>query len=179
MITREDLIREGKDALEPMYRELKPQFLKYMMRYSKELEIRIDAFHEAMIAFYEYCIKGKYDPQKSSPKTLIFNMGKAYIINRLRKEKKIVLGKSEDILPEFEQRIKDQMNFSLNENEIEIQNALAQLGEKCKTLLKLFYYSNYSIDAIMHRLNYKNENVVSSHKSRCIKKLKEVIKKNK
>jgi RNA polymerase sigma-70 factor (ECF subfamily) len=69
-----------------------------------------------------------------------------------------------------------QYEFSLNESEVLVRNALLKIGEKCRQLLQLFFYQNYNIQEIMEKMGYKNENVVSSHKSRCVKQLKEILK---
>ena len=176
LVSKESISKYGKDALEPLYRELKPQFLRYMLHYNSDINIRLDAFHEAMIAFYEYCLKGKYDPNKSSPKTMIFRMGRAYLINRLKKENRTTDLESSQVDKHIQALVDGQLNFELNEHELEVKNAMKKLGEKCRDLLQLFFYYNYTIDVIKGKMNYKNTNVVSSHKSRCIKKLKEILK---
>ena len=178
MLTVESVRQNGQQALKPLYQELKPMFLQYMLRYTQDYDHRLDAFHEAMIAFYEYCIYGKYDPSKSAPKTLIINMGRAYLINRLKKESKSSYQDKDEMELSLNKLMKNQMEFKLDDNEFKIKEALLQLGDKCKELLLMFYYHNYGVEVIKERMQYKNENVVSSHKSRCIKKLKELLKIN-
>jgi RNA polymerase sigma-70 factor (ECF subfamily) len=167
----------GHRALKPFYQELKPLFLGHMTRYTQDPDIRLDAFHEAVIAFYEYCLAGKYDPAKSAPKTLIFMMGRAYLINRLKVEKRQVPQETEVMDRQIANTVIKQYQFSLNDEEIIIREAILSMGKKCQELLHLFYYENYKIEVIKERMQYKNENVVSSHKSRCIKQLKEIIQK--
>ena len=170
----EAIRQDGHRALKPLYKELKAPFIKYMKRYCNDDDIRLDAFHEAMIAFYEYCLAGSYDATKSSPKTLIFRMGHAYLINRLKKRRRMVHNE-EMIDVEINEQIKNQFDLRLTDQEQDIKAALKKLGEKCRNLLEMFFYHNFSIDAIKERMQYKNENVVSSHKSRCIKQLKEIL----
>ncbi|MCB0670192.1 MAG: sigma-70 family RNA polymerase sigma factor [Saprospiraceae bacterium] len=174
----EQIKKIGPDALKPIYLDYKPTFIKSMLRYTKDLDLRIDAFHEAMVSFYEYCLEGKYDENKSSPQTLIYLMGRAYLLNRLKKENKIT-AREEDGLEYLQKGINLHFDMTLDSYEAQIHQALQNLGEKCRELIHLFYYHNYSIDAIMHRLNYKNENVVSSHKARCISQLKQIMQSNK
>ncbi len=168
----------GRDALKPLYLELKPSFMQYMRRYTQEENLRLDAYHEAMVAFYEYCVEGHYDPSRSAPKTLIFKMGSAYLINRLKKERREI--QDEDVADlKIHERLIEQYEFELTESETEIKAALLQLGKKCRELLELYFYHNFSIEVIRYRMHYKNDNVVSSHKSRCIKQIKEILTKNK
>jgi len=175
----EAIRKQGHQALKPLYQELKPLFLAYMQRYTQDAEVRLDAFHEAMIAFYEYCLAGKYDPAKSAPKTMVFMMGRAYLINRLKVEKRSTSVEEEKIDTHMDRQVIQQYHFSLDNSEAVIRDAILKMGGKCKELLQLFFYRNYSIEAIMQQMNYKNENVVSAHKSRCIKQLKKLIQANK
>jgi RNA polymerase sigma-70 factor (ECF subfamily) len=103
-------------------------------------------------------------------------MGRAYLINRIKREQRNVFQEDEITEKEVEQQMIEQYEFSLGDSEILVKTALLRIGEKCRELLKLFFYHNYSIQNIMEKMNYKNENVVSSHKSRCIKQLKEILK---
>ena len=168
--------KDGNQALKSIYAQVKPVFLNYMLRYTGDEDLRLDAFHEAMIAFYEYCRDGKYDPQRSSPKTIIIMMGRAYIINRLKKENKMVSQNPHDKDNPYSSMMQNWHKENTNKSDIEIRQALDKLGEKCKQLLIYFYYYNFGIDVIRERMEYKNDNVVSSHKSRCIKQLKENLK---
>lgn len=168
--------KQGYNALKTLYQELKPGFLHYMLRYTPDPNMRLDAYHEAMIAFYEYCMKGKYQSEKSSPKTMVFLMGRAYLINRIKREQRSVLHKDEMVDAHIEEQIVQQYEFALDDSEVLIKNALLKIGEKCRELLQLFFYHHFSIQDIMEKMSYKNENVVSSHKSRCIKQMKEILK---
>lgn len=167
---------DGEQALKPLYMKIKPEYLHFMAKYTKDLDVRLDSFHEAFIAFYEYCVRGKYDPQKSSPKTMIFMMGRSYLINRLKKEKRKREITQQMVDPEIQEHMDDHFNLELDEDIVKIRVALSSLGEKCRELLRLFYYHNYSIGAILQEMDYKNENVVSSHKSRCLKQLREILR---
>ena len=167
--------QQGREGLKPLYQELRQVYLQYMLRYTQDADIRLDSYHEAMITFYEYCLEGKYDPLLSSPKTLIFRMGRSYLINRLKLENRSTSQEKASIEAHVETRVLEQYQFKLNESDLLIRNAMQKLGARCQELLRLFYYHNYGIDAIMKQMEYKNENVVSSHKSRCLKQLKEIL----
>ena len=49
------------------------------------------------------------------------------------------------------------------------------LSPSCQKILNLFYYRGWSINEIVMGTEYKDENTVKSHKSRCLKGLKEKI----
>ena len=53
-----------------------------------------------------------------------------------------------------------------------------ELGDRCKSVLNLFYYQGYNLDEIREILNYSNKKVLKSQKSRCIKQLKNLLNKH-
>jgi RNA polymerase sigma-70 factor (ECF subfamily) len=57
----------------------------------------------------------------------------------------------------------------------QVEKAMDNLGDGCKEIITMFYYQKCSIMDIVERLDYKNENVVKAHKSRCMKRLKELV----
>lgn len=169
------LQEKGKEALKPLYMKTKAPFLAYMRRYTNDRHLQVDAFHEAMIAFYEYCVRGKYDPNLASPKTLIIKMGSAYLMNRLKKEGRNSSIVDNDLELLAEKMMTRHLDFSLSMREMELKKKLTKLGEKCREILLSFFYYNMSIESIRVQMGYKNDNVVSSHKSRCLKKLREQL----
>ncbi|MEL6650940.1 MAG: hypothetical protein AAFQ87_09080, partial [Bacteroidota bacterium] len=50
-------------------------------------------------------------------------------------------------------------------------------GEKCKRLLLESEYYGYRIDELVQRLGFKDSNSLASQKHRCMKKLRELIRK--
>ncbi len=165
----------GEVGLKPLYRTLKEPFLAFMQRYTKDDALLQDAYHEAMIAFYEYVLADKYDSKKGSIKTLVYQMGRAYLFNRLKKEQRIKSKLAKDIASEFDRSMVDMVEFKLTPEETHLKEAILRLGTQCQELLNLYFYNNFSIDVIRERMNYKNNNVVSAHKSRCLKNLKAIF----
>ena len=103
-------------------------------------------------------------------------MGRAYLINRIKREQHQLLQENDIIESHLEHQIVQQFEFELDETEVLVRDALLKIGEKCRQLLMLFFYHHFSILDIKEKMSYKNENVVSSHKSRCIKQMKEILK---
>jgi RNA polymerase sigma-70 factor (ECF subfamily) len=133
----------------------------------------LDIYQDSIIAFYENVENGKLTTLKSSLKTYIFSIGKYSIYNLMKKDNKTVSFEKEHIenldLSIISDRMESESKVAL------VQEALNKIGERCRQVLILFYYHSYSIEALMHEMDYKNENVVRSHKSRCLKTLKEIL----
>lgn len=164
---------KGLRTLDELYLSFKEAFINFCRSYPLEEEDILDIYQDAIIAFYENVRSGKLSSLKSSVKTYIFSIGKYSVYNKLKKDKKSVT---------FEDEHLKMLDLSIFRDSQEtddrtqtVQKALEQLGERCKEILVLFYYHSYSIEALMNEMDYKNENVVRSHKSRCLKQLKDMI----
>ena len=168
-----ELLKTDREiTLRWLYRSHRSDFLHFAKRYHHEENDILDAFQEGMLAFYEYCIQDKFDPLKSSPKTMLFNMAKYALFKIIRKgdsSKTVELdGSLLAELPEVDALFADE----LSPTQLRLKTGLAQLGKQCQKIIRLFYFFEYSVDAIVEELGYQNANVVRSHKSRCMKRLR-------
>ena len=162
--------REG--TMHEVYRLHRDAFMNYCQAWSENKEDNLDCFQEAVIALYENLVKGKIKTDTSSLRTYLFAIGKHKVLDELEKRKK------RDKKIEFQSESISE--YSNDDEEIQyliLNNTMGQLGTTCKELLVKFYYQQYSIEAIKIEMNYKNQNTVKAHKSRCMKKLKELMSK--
>lgn len=82
------------------------------------------------------------------------------------------LMKHEDLLKEEELEA-----FVPEEGSVKLaERAVSQLGDKCRQLLKLFYFDKLSFKQIAARLKFATEQVAKNQKYRCIEKAKENLK---
>ncbi len=133
-----------------------------------------DVYQDTIIAFYENILSGKLTELTSSLKTYIFSIGKYSIYNKLKKVNKTI-SLDRQHLENLDLQAID-FQFEHTQKSSLVKEAMIKLGERCRRILVLFYYHSYTIEALKHELEYKNENVVRSHKSRCLKNLKDLIK---
>ncbi len=170
-------VREDRNrAITEIYRQYRDEFVQFSQKYGVVEEDRLDAFQEGVIAFYEYCYSGRYDQSRSSPKTMVFNMAKYALINMKKKQGKLVSVPDTHLTTREKEGVVDLLNENLTHQQHLIKRGLSHLGEQCQAIIRLFYFCEYSIEAIVRELGYQNENVVRSHKSRCLKKLREHLK---
>ncbi|AUC16187.1 RNA polymerase subunit sigma [Tenacibaculum sp. SZ-18] len=169
---QEELRNGNKNSLRKVYVNYRDDFLKYAFTYNLSETDALDIYHDTIIAFNKSFAINKTVLEKSSVKTYLFGIGKNKIYNHFKKSKKIVLVKDqkedgydsisiESVEPTMEQ--------------IALSKALNKISKSCRTLLQLFYLRNLSIEEILKVTDYKDANTVSSHKSRCMKKLKELV----
>lgn len=173
MVTIDALI-EGDDAtLALLYESNKQQFLLFSGKYNIDNEEAIDIYQDAIIALIELARKGKLQQLKSTISTYLFAIGK-YMIFKKKKllSNTIALENFDNLLIEW-----DTYDIEKDKKEIlELQKHYQQLGKVCKDILYLFYYKSYKLPQICELLAYENTDVVKSQKSRCLKKLKQLMK---
>ncbi len=164
----------GTAILDDIYIEYKDEFFNFGRKYGAGRQALTDIYQDAIIIFYENVVSGKLTELRSSIKTYIFSIGKYSIYNLKKKDRKTISLEREHLenldlgLITLDQKSDTKVAL--------VQEALNQLGENCRRILILFYYNSYTIEALMHEFDYKNENVVRAHKSRCLRNLKGLIK---
>jgi len=173
-----ELIKQGDNAaLEKVYSENREAFINFSKNYNIERYDAVDIYQDAIIALQQNAINGKINNLSSSVSTYLFAIGKFKIYHFHRKNSKI----------EFNNDIQlDEKNFDLDVDFLDeeltkqqriIKKYFAKLGERCKSVLSLFYFQGYTLDEITEILDYSDKKVLKSQKSRCMKQLKDLVNK--
>lgn len=173
-------IKKGGDRLfSELYVQNREVFMKYAMRYIKDEEELRDIYQDSFMVFYRNIMNGRLTELTSKVSTYVISIGRNKIFERLRSKKSIV---DNELALEFaadEAVSTDHLQFERTEMTHEQQllyKHFPQLGESCQEIIKNFYFHGLTIAEIKEIGNYNSENVVKAQKSRCLKKLKELIK---
>lgn len=168
---------EYDQTIESFYESFRSEYLKATAKYTLSVEERIDIYQEAIIVLYQ-AIKADKINDQDNLKAYLFGTCRNMIRNHIKATKK-------DREEVNRMAAREQDSFYLDDHDKELSPAqanlhlsLEQLSENCRKILTLFYFRQYSIEAIMHSMNYANENVTKSNKSRCLKTLKNITKSN-
>jgi RNA polymerase sigma factor (sigma-70 family) len=133
-----------------------------------------DNFQEVVLTFINVVKLGKFRGE-SSIKTFLYSISRNIWLNELKKrgrqEKRNKLFSNELVRNEANV----QELISKREARKQVSDIIESLGDTCKKILLAFYYENLSIQEILLRLNYQNEQVVRNKKSKCMKSLEEKI----
>ena len=160
---------EGMSAMCTVYTQYRAVWLAFAQKYTDDRDVQLQALHDAIIILYEKIGTGKYDANKSSIKTYLFTIAKNKLIDRLKRDAK------KQTLPLLHDT-NDISNEPMPEKDYNrLRQAFAQLGDTCKQLLIMYYYESMDTKSILQKMNYSNQNVLYSVKSRCLKKLKDIL----
>ena len=174
----DQLKRGDQKALEKIYVENREGFINFSKKYNIEEQDAVDIYQDAIIVLRDNAVNGRIDTLQSNVSTYLFAIGKYKIYHNFRIRSREDLKDDVDILQEnvdFDVNL-DQDELT-NEQKV-LQTCFAELGERCQSILKLFYYQGYNLDEIQDILQYSNKKVLKSQKSRCIRQLKDLVRKH-
>ncbi len=172
-----DLIKSGDQlALKNIYVDNRAAFIKFSRIHNVEKYDALDIYQDAIIILYDNIVNGKITELRSKVSTYLFAIGKYKIFQLHRDNAKVEL-KSELFVDEENIYLDVNLYNEKLTNQQELLNKYySLLGNRCKEILKLFYYEGYTLDEIVQILDYSDKKVLKSQKSRCIKQLKDWIK---
>ncbi|MFK8060371.1 MAG: RNA polymerase sigma factor [Polaribacter sp.] len=167
-----------KKTLKKIYVDNRDAFINFARKFHLSNADILDVYQDAIITLQEKAIKGDIMNLTCSIRTYLFGIGKYMLYEKARKNSKTNSDfPLESEAYNYKEIADDFFDEEPNKFQLLLQKGFAELGKKCKEVLTLFYYRGFTIDEIAEKLNYNNKNVVKSQKSRCIKQLKDFIKK--
>lgn len=177
--TDKDIIQSIKDGRDDgivyLYKTYRDEFCQWAIkRYQVDYDLVQDAFQETVLALRFNLAHDRVKEMKSSLKTYVFAIGRNQLINRLKKSKYELSSDDLVSLQDHPRMIRNESN-ELTGRQAMIKKMIKKMEEPCHSILHMFYYLGYSMDVIAVRMNYKNEDVAKSQKSRCIKKIREFL----
>ena len=169
-------IRIGtKEVLKKLYDDYREMFGKWAKNhYGCSEEQAAEAYQRAFITLYYNVKNGKLTELNSSIKTYLFAVGK----NMLREQFK---DKHARMLPIEEEIYQQQIDTSIMQQYDEhheknlVKRLLDRIGEPCRTVLELFYFKQFSMEAIAAHMGYKTEQIAAKRKFICLKQLRGLL----
>ncbi len=172
-----DLQSDDRLKIKALYNQYRLEFLRFGKRYNLDEDALADVYQEAFLALRKRAIHGKLDDIQSSIKTYLFGIGKYKIYDELKKKQlKVPYEANLHVVDQHIPEIALDDVRPLTQEQILLRKYFKQLGEKCQQVLTLFYYRGLNIEEIVKQAGYNNANVVKAQKSRCLKTLKQLIK---
>ncbi|MGB0929734.1 MAG: RNA polymerase sigma factor [Chitinophagales bacterium] len=165
-----------KEATNSLYNEYRPFFVKWLVKkHHCSKEDAIDVFHDSIIVLYKNAQKGKLDVMTSQLKTYLFGIGRNIFFERLRKKTPITSESPLELMEAAEMGIEKKLQLS--DRKKMMAQLLKRMADPCKSIIYLFYYRQYSIEAIQKNMNYKSSSVVRTQKKRCVSAFKKQFEK--
>lgn len=167
-------IRKGDSrALEIIYKQHYPAILHFVIQNNGSDQDAKDLYQEAVIILYEK-IKEEHFLLTCQIRTFLYSVCRRLWLKRLR-EKGKYFGKLEDF-ETFLPLEEDELGIEENENKLgAMAQALALLGEPCRTLLQDFYIKGLNMQEIAQKMGYTNADNAKNQKYKCLNRLKKLF----
>lgn len=168
----------GMDAaIRFLYREHFELLSRYILNNSGNDQDAQDIFQDVIVAFVNLVQAGKFRGE-STIRTFLFSLNKNIWLNELKRKGRALAREEKYEKQNLNDEITPDMAMELQQTKEGLMEVIDQLGENCKKILLLFYFENRSMKEIVAQLPYENEQVVRNKKSKCLKKLEQIISGN-
>lgn len=165
-------------CVEEAYNSYRSSFLGWAQKiYNLPTYYAAEVYQKTMIIFYSNIKDEKLQTLTSGLRTYIFGIGKR-VISELRREDS---GSDtyDEIPPEVERLDISYLERENKQHQHQIVEAfLAKLNDKCRRILELYYFHNFSMEAIAENFNYNGVDVAKKSKYECLKRLRKFAKGN-
>lgn len=167
--------RSGSDnAVRVLYREHFGLLSRYILNNSGNEQDAEDIFQEVMVAFISLVQAGRFRGE-SSIRTFLFSLNKNIWLNELKRRGRAMAREEKYEKQNGPGEITADIAIELQQTKDDLMKVINELGENCKKILLLFYFEERSMKEILEHLPYENEQVVRNKKSKCLKKLEQII----
>ena len=174
-----ELLKQGDaKTLEKIYLDNREGFINFAKKYNVDESDAIDIYQDSILILRENAISGRIDNLQSTISTYLFAIGKYRIYHNFRVQSRLHVTNDFNLV---EENIDFDVNLYgpvLTKEQQLLKKYYEELGDRCKSILNLFYYQGYNLDEIRTILNYSNKKVLKSQKSRCMKQLRDLVNKH-
>ncbi len=167
------LAKNDNDAIEKIYSSHFNMVQSLVINNNGSFDDARDIFQETMIVLYEKAKSPGFE-LNCQLKTYIYSVSRRLWLKKLNQSQKYIsdLDNVTDTIPveeELEQHLKQNSDFNM------MENAMAGLGEPCKTLLEAFYIQKRSMTDIANDFGYTNADNAKNQKYKCLARLRKLF----
>ncbi|MFK7945986.1 MAG: hypothetical protein AB8G11_00230 [Saprospiraceae bacterium] len=166
-------LRSDEQQLHQIYQENRMMFVRFAtIHFDCESNEAGDIFRQAFTILY-LNIKNKIITSLTSSVEYYFlNIGESLLKNKYTTRKKREITEKFDIQMVDFGVIKKQQN---RQTKVVLTKALHDLGEPCRSILKLSYFGGFSIENMAQQIGYNNIEIAKKKKYQCLGEFKKVI----
>jgi RNA polymerase sigma-70 factor (ECF subfamily) len=173
--TLEDIRSANQTQLHTLYTSFRGEFGQWITRYyNTDEEMAGEIYQQAFIAFYYNIRDGKVSTLSSSLKTYLFAIGKNIAREQFRINARFIPEEDNINLDEWDTSMED--SLEVTERQMALDHVLKKMGDPCQTVLRLYYFDDYSMAAIAEAMKYKTEQIAAKRKFICLQQIRKLLK---
>lgn len=172
-ILRNNDIKGSTNALKTIYKNNYYMVEDYVKKNNGTKDDAKDLFQDSVIVLYKNIKKDSF-LLSGKISTYLYSISRNLWLKKLR-DTKIKTTEIDTHNESFSTSETIQLKIEYSENQIFLGRLLTKAGEKCKKILKAFYYDKQSMKTIAEMQGYSSEQVAKNQKLRCLKKIRSVL----
>lgn len=157
---------KNNDVLNLLYQKVYPKVKNYIIKNAGSHEEAMDVFQEAVIVFFQHVKSGKFD-SRFDIDGFIYSVSRNLWINLAKRNSRYtsVADSWEDMgeFPDFLEKADMEKKLS--------KEIFEKLGSKCKELLELVIFHDYSMEEVAEKLSFSNRHSAKTQHYKCKQKL--------
>lgn len=167
------LAANDNSVIEAIYKDNYPAIQLFVLSNNGSADDAMDLFQEAMILLYEKAVSGELE-LNCKLKTYLYSVCRRLWLKRLQQMKRngTPVETLEELVP-VEEDLEEQERK--NEAFHQMDQALIQLGEPCKSLLEAYYIHRKHMNEIADEFGYTNSDNAKNQKYKCLMRLKKIF----
>lgn len=169
----EGVARGDAGSLERLYRDYFPMILNMIVQNNGTEEEAKDVFQEAVIVLYDKVKQHDFE-LTSRLKTYIYSVCRRLWLKQLGSKDRTfrdVAAYEDIIVVEEDLAMHEEKDLQLTM----MEQALDELGEPCRTIIRDFYIVNLSMQEICDKFGYTNADNAKTQKYKCLQRLKKLF----
>ena len=170
---RRDELSKSEGALRYIYEECYFICEQMILKNNGTKEDAKDTFQDALVVFYNNVKNPSFD-LSSKISTYLYAVCRNLWLKSLRESKKYV-EVDEEYMQSLEGGVVVPDKKEHSDTATMLADLLEQSGEKCLSLLKMFYFEKLKMKEISSAFGFASEQVAKNQKVRCLKKLRAIL----
>lgn len=167
------ILNNSNHILEVLYRTYYPMILQLILSNNGDDDDAKDIFQETVIVLYNKVSSGNFE-LNSKLKTFIYSVSRRLWLKRLNQKSRnsFDIKDFEEIIP-----VEEDLEYQQERDKqfTQMEQALKQLGEPCKTIIEDFYIHHRSMQDICEKFGYTNADNAKNQKYKCLQRLKKLF----
>ncbi len=168
------LAANENQAIETIYKDNYNTIQAFILNNSGSADDARDIFQEAMIVLYEKAQSGEFE-LSSQLKTYIYSVCRRLWLKRLNQMQRYSNGATDNLEETIAVEEDMERHEKKNADFVLMEEAMAKIGEPCKSLLDAYYIQKKHMQEIAADFGYTNADNAKTQKYKCLMRLKKIF----
>lgn len=172
-----EIKNNNQHVVEMVYKKYRNKFIAFAYKkYGLDKELGKGIYQDAFLAFFNNVQNGRLSELTVQVQTYLFQIGRNHILNHFKRAQRYHNVEPGSYEEELMGKGESSEDIELEEKKrMLVLKHLEQISERCRELLKLFYFEKKDYDEIVEAMDFNNIDSAKTQKYKCMKKLEQTL----